>query len=318
MLPAFGSTRGYEWGSGRCGNDLIPRNCNLPQFYLPPNIDHNHSGRPQTWDSELPQSSVPTSSALTAGRQHQTCGNSVVRVRREFLWCLWFGDEIEEHLDHWEDSLSWRDGQYWHSSCRTSVTVLFYGIMSSLLLDVVMKRVFITTPYCALYGFIRPESFHCRKTLDRKRIIYTNVFSCSDNTLIFLAIMSAGHSPRVSKMNTWDCLFWYSTPSSRISSAMILKATIILEKMTCRISLRSSRWKPSAYMSRICFRIVDLPDSPAPRNKCINYQTPVAIGASGSAYLEARSWPALLAIFYLSGSFSQCHCVSSFLRSWYG
>ena len=50
---------------------------------------------------------------------------------------------------------------------------------------------------------------------------------------------------------------------------MILKATTMLEKMTCLTSFRSSIRKPSEYIMRICFKIVDLPDSPAPRSSIL-------------------------------------------------
>lgn len=78
----------------------------------------------------------------------------------------------------------------------------FPGIMSSLLLDVIVKCVFVATSYSALYGFICPESFHCPKTLDGERIVYTDIFSSSNNALIFLTIMLASHSSKGSERNT--------------------------------------------------------------------------------------------------------------------
>lgn len=57
---------------------------------------------------------------------------------------------------------------------------------------------------------------------------------------------------------------------------MILNATIILEKITWRTSLRSSKWKPSEYMMRICFKIVDFPDSPAPIKRYVRQDSLIA------------------------------------------
>jgi hypothetical protein len=63
-------------------------------------------------------------------------------------------------------------------------------------------------------------------------IIRANIFCLGYNTLVFLLSVSHGLADDGAQMVTGDVEFPYTMPSSRISSAMILNATIMFEKIT--------------------------------------------------------------------------------------
>lgn len=118
---------------------------------------------------------------------------------------------------------------------------------------------------------------------------------------------------RSGRKYTWDFWFSYSTPSSRISSPMILNATIMLENMICLTSLRSSGRKPSAYIILICLSIVDFPDSPAPKKESVSYHPPWM--AARDTNQGAIFWPALLPASCLCEASFQFHYCASSLHS---
>jgi hypothetical protein len=99
-------------------------------------------------------------------------------------------------------------------------------------LNIIVQRVLIAPSDRLLHGRVRPQAFHRRKAMDREMIFRANIFRRRYHTLVFLGEVSLGIPDDGGDGSTADFAFSYSMPSSRISSAIILKATIIFEKIT--------------------------------------------------------------------------------------